>query len=151
MTNTGVISPLAHLNDGHDVGSCSSKLGHIDGEMVQLVSLGPLVDETTTSAHGMDAAKIGCWIQGGIWRFGDGQLWDRSRKTTASFVAGGFQGGIRGASRVDRDIGVLFVFVAVDGLLGVFAFEEAHGEQQKQRIIWITLDGKKKSQEREKK
>lgn len=115
-----------YLDDRHHVGSGDSKLGHINIEMVELVPFSLSQDNVAAIPNGMNAAKVSSGIQGGIGRPGDRELWNRGGQTTRSLEAGGFQRDIRGPGTGGGDVGFLFVLVAVDGLFGVFAFEEAH-------------------------
>lgn len=84
-----------YLDDRHHIGSGNSKLGHIHIEMVELVPFGLSQDNVATVPDGVDAAKIGGWIQGGIGGSGDRKLWNRGRQATSSFEAGRFQRDIR--------------------------------------------------------
>lgn len=93
--------------------------------MIELVAFGLVVNDARPFANGMDTAQVGGGVQGGIRRFCDGDFGDRGRQATA-LVAGGSQGSRGGASTVGGGEGVLFIAVTLDGVLGVFAFEEAH-------------------------
>jgi hypothetical protein len=81
---------------------------------------GPLTDS-------MDAPKVSCRVQCRIWGPGNWKLWDRSWQS-ASFVSGGPQRCIRGASTVDRSERILLILIALNGVLRVLALEETHGE-----------------------
>lgn len=146
-----------YLDDRHHVGSGNSKLGHINIEMIELVPFGLSQNNVAAIPNGMNAAKVSSGIQGGIGRSSDRELWNRGGQTTCSLEAGGFQRDIRGPGTGGGDVGFLFILVAVDGLFGVFAFEEAHivggfgrkwcsgGEGTEERKI-----GRRKEEEKEK-
>lgn len=46
----------SHLDDGNYIGSSDTKLGHVDGKMIQAVPLGFHEDEIAAIAYGMDTA-----------------------------------------------------------------------------------------------
>lgn len=115
-----------YLDYRHHVGSGNSKLGHINIEMVELVPFSFSQNNVAAIPNGMNAAKVSSGIQGGIGRSSDRELWNRGGQTTCSLETGGFQRDIRGPGTGGGDIGFLFILVAVNGLFGVFAFEEAH-------------------------
>ena len=93
----------SYLDDRHDVGSGFWELGHIHIEVIQPVPLSPLEDKVATFPYGMDATKVSSRVQGGIWGFGDGELWDGRRQTTP-FETRRFQRGIGSTSTVDGHI-----------------------------------------------
>lgn len=61
---------LSHLNDGDEIVGRLSKLAAIDIEMSQLISLGALIYELTSSSNSPYAPKVSCRIKGGVGRSG---------------------------------------------------------------------------------
>lgn len=78
----------AYLDYRDDKTSNIAKLGHVDGEVLELVLLGLFEDQLGSLAHGMDAAQIAggveCWVgrlwQRDVWEArGPGAVWSGAR------------------------------------------------------------------------
>ena len=61
---------LCHLDDGNQISGSLAKLGAIDIEMSELISLRTLIYELTSGSHSPDAPKVSCRILGGVGRSG---------------------------------------------------------------------------------
>lgn len=118
---------MVYFDDGHDIRRGGFELGHIHIEMVQSVALRLGQDDIALLAHSMNAPEVGGGVQGRTGGFGNGHFGDGGRET-APFVTRGSQRGIGGTGTVGGEQ-VLFVLFTVVGILGVFAFEEAHDEE----------------------
>ena len=116
----------SHLDYGHDKASDVSKLGHVDGEVLELVLLCLFQHQLGAVAHRIDAAQVAGGVERWIGRLGQRHVWKAGR-------ARAVWRGARGAQRAIRT-----VWVAATGRnlgLGALAAKETHRGQGKTQKI----------------
>ena len=110
-----------HLDNGHDKAGDVAELGHVDGEVLELVLPGLVQHQARAVAHGVDApqvpGRVEGWVRGAWQRY----VWEAGGPR----AVGG--GGARGAQRAIGRVGL--AAARRDGGLGALAVEQTHGGQ----------------------
>ena len=111
---------MSHLDDGHHVGSGILELGHVDGEVLELVLPRLLEDQAGPFADGIDAAQVAGGVEGWVGCLGEGHVGEAH----ARLAVGG--GGCRGLERAIAHVWLAARPAGGDGWLGALSAEETH-------------------------